>query len=465
MTKTIAVFGGSFNPPGLHHRCIAEELTRHFDEVVIVPCGPRPDKLTTNDVDPIFRATMADMNFRGLKRVTVELFDLEQATFTRTHALEKRFSERGQVWHVIGTDLIQGGKDGASVIQRTWERGQEIWETLHFVVINRSGYDCDPAELPPKHKVIALNSEGASSIIREKLFNRIPIDDLVTPEIRKYIERYGLYRGRIPNRVTRLNLEDPRLLIVSDERNPQAQAWAAEFRKVEYPQDPNCILVIGGDGMMLHAIQKHWRQRVPFLGINAGHLGFLLNKAEEIFGEHFPPPNLLLRQMPLLYVEAQGPTGEWTTALSFNDAWLERASSQSAWIEVKLNDRVRLSKLVADGVLVSTAAGSTAYARAMGAMPLLAETPALILVGSNVLDPPNWKSVLLSLDSQVEFHALNPEKRPLNGYVSGTLLGEVHLMRIRVSRIAAAELAFLPQHDMAEKIAEIQFPSHTSSAD
>ena len=58
MTKRIAVFGGTFNPPGLHHRAIAIELSKHFDEVVIVPCGPRDDKPKTKDVEPIARATI-----------------------------------------------------------------------------------------------------------------------------------------------------------------------------------------------------------------------------------------------------------------------------------------------------------------------------------------------------------------------------------------------------------------------
>ncbi len=52
-----------------------------------MPCGPRPDKPTTNDVAPVARAAMVDMTFGDLAGVRVELFDLEQASFTRTHDL------------------------------------------------------------------------------------------------------------------------------------------------------------------------------------------------------------------------------------------------------------------------------------------------------------------------------------------------------------------------------------------
>src|SRR3982751_986338 len=119
MSRTIAVYGGTFNPPGLHHRRIVQELRRHFDHVVVVPCGPRPDKPC--DVEPVFRAAMADLAFRGIDGVEVDLFDLEQATFTRTHELDRRYAHRGELWHVVGSDLITGGAWGDSFIHRSWE--------------------------------------------------------------------------------------------------------------------------------------------------------------------------------------------------------------------------------------------------------------------------------------------------------------------------------------------------------
>ena len=59
----------------------------------------------------------------------------------------------------------------------------------------------------------------------------------------------------------------------------------------------------------------------------------------------------------------------------------------------------------------------------------------------------------------VEVTTLGGDKRPLNGYVDGSPIGQVRGMRVRASRIAAAELAFVPTHDMAEKIAQVQFPN------
>ena len=104
---------------------------------------------------------------------------------------------------------------------------------------------------------------------------------------------------------------------------------------------------------------------------------------------------------------------EKKTALAFNDAWVERASGQTAWIQVKVNGQERLAQLVADGALVATAAGSTSYARAMGGPPLPLNTPALLLVGSNVLKPKMWQPVVLPPESSIELTNLEPARRPI----------------------------------------------------
>ncbi len=459
MSARIAVFGGSFNPPGIHHRRVAEALSNDFDHVVIYPCGPRPDKPSSSEIDPIFRATMADLCFAGLPKVEVCLDDLEHSRFTRTHDLEKRYAQRGEVWHVIGTDLLVGGAEKHSFIHKVWHHAEELWNTLNFVVVARPGFPIQIADLPPKAIVMPLDIPGASSAIRERIFHREPITDLVPTAIEDYIERYGLYRGRIPNRATHRLIRDPRLIIMADEWNPKAMAWAAEFRRYEVSNDPNCILVIGGDGSMLRAIRKYWRLRLPFFGLNAGHLGFLLNDPGPIFEHGIELEELILRQMPLLYVQTRcSESGDWAEDYAFNETWVERATGQTAWLEVKVGEQIRLPRLVCDGALLSTAAGSTAYSRSMGATPLLADTPAWILVGSNVMQPMNWKSALLSLETGVQIRGLDVVKRPLTAFVDGVAKNGVVELRARVSNAAAVELAFLPNHDMAEKIAEIQFP-------
>lgn len=457
MPKRIALFGGSFNPPGLHHRQIAQRLAREFDEVRVIPCGPRPDKPVTGSIPPVFRAALADLTFGDLPGVTVDRFDLEQATFTRNHELQRRYEELGEVWHVVGGDLVRGGATGASEIQRSWQRGDWLWQQARFAVLTRPGYALDPADLPPQAKVIELAEDGSSTRIRDLLGHGQSVRDQLAPRALAYIERYGLYRAPNPASWARGSLTNAPFLIEADPHNARAQSWLPRLGAGTNAADAEFIGVLGGDGSMLRSIREHWPKRLPFFGINAGHLGFLMNAPEQVFSTGFPPADIIFRQLPLLYLEFEDPQGRVRTAYGFNDAWLERATSQSAWLEISVNGVTRIPKLVSDGALVATAAGSTAYARSMGASPLLADTPAWLLVGSNVMEPAHWRSALLSVDSTVEIRSLDPGHRPVEAFVDGLSMGEVAVLRARLSRAASAELAFCASHDMADKIAEIQF--------
>lgn len=456
MAPRIALFGGSFNPPGVHHRRLAEALRERFDRVLVVPCGPRSDKSTTNMLPPVYRAAMTGLTFGGMDGVEVDLFDLEQDRFTRSHELDARYAPKGEIWHVVGVDLIKGGAAGQSEIQRFWEHGERLWNTARFAVLTRPGHAFSKADLPPNHEVIEAHFPGSSSEIRERLERGESVEDLVLPRPLAYIQRYGLYRAPIPNSWARGSLAGCAYRLSADRDNPKVAPWADRFSP-STDSTAQFITVLGGDGSMLRCIREHWQERLPFYGANAGHLGFLMNGRDAVFAAELPPRDVIFRQLPMLYVELEDMEGKVRTDYGFNDAWVERVTSQSAWLEVKVNGVRRLSKLVSDGALVATAAGSTAYARSMGASPLLADTPAWLLVGSNVMEPVDWKSALLSTDTQVEITCLDPERRQIRAYIDGEDKGIVRTMRARISRAAAAELVFNASHDMAEKIAAIQF--------
>jgi NAD+ kinase len=461
----IALFGGSFNPPGLHHRAIATALAQRFDNVIVIPCGPRPDKESTNHVPAIYRAAMADMAFAELDKVEVDLFDLEQPIFTRTCDLDTRYASRGEVWHTVGVDLIAGGASGASAIQLTWEKGEQLWNTARFIVLKRHGLVFDAADLPPHAEVIELDVPGASSDIRNRLAHGQSVETWVAERPLAYIQRYGLYRAPQPSSFARGSLASLPFYLQADDRNPKVHTWTSHIgpgRK--RPGEAQFIAAVGGDGTMLRAIREHWRTRLPYYGVNAGHLGFLMNGAKSVRQAEFPPVDVIFRQLPMLYLEIDDENGNTRTMYGFNDAWVERATSQSAWLEVRVNGIPRLTKLISDGALVATAAGSTAYARSMGASPLLADTPAWLLVGSNVMEPIGWQSALLSTDTTVEIRSLEPRKRPIEAFVDGLELGHVTCLRARISKAAAVELVFNATHDMAEKIAAIQFRSGAPSS-
>lgn len=463
--KRIAIFGGSFNPPGVHHRKIVEMLAVKFDQVKVIPCGPRPDKKTTNDIAPLHRAVMCDLTFSNIaSNVSVELFDLENNTFTPNYELQKIYEYEGEIWHVVGTDIILGGKSGNSDIQQFWVHGKEIWDSFNFVVIKRKDIQIDPNDLPTHSIVFDDDNSGASENIRNKCFNHQSIDGLVVPEVKEYLKRHNLYRGQQVLKYTQVKIIDPKPFIFADEMNSGALALKDKFAYPTNDSKPNLILVIGGDRTMLRAIQKYWRLRLPFLGINAGHLGFLLNNAKDQLSVEFLRSDFICYATPLLYTLLNHVGGSKSEIISFPESYAQVEIGRTGVFELIIDNEKIYSNLMADGLLVATAAGSTAYARAMGASPLKIGMDGLVVVGSNVFsenyEPLIWRNgATLSHDSVVEI--INKD---LNGWrrvyavVNGNNMGEITSMTVRISRIAAAELLFIPDFDIARKLVRVQFP-------
>ncbi len=452
--KRVAVYAGGFDPPGLHHRKIAELLAGKFDEVVVFPSGARPDRPAADSL-PIHRAVMADLNFRHLPRVRVELSDLERDRFTPNHEFARLFGgPEVELSHVVPASVIAGGRAGRSKVQEEWANGRDLWRSAHFTVLHEPGEPVDPADLPPRSLALEVPPHASSGEIRSLIFNDGSADHLLTPDVAAYIRRHGLFRPTPPAKESTYHVRSPNARLVFDPQRPEAVALAEKLKRLEGP-DPELILVVGGDGTMLRAIRQHWRERLPFYGVNVGHLGFLLNDRDKL---DFWERPLRLYQLPLLWVQMTAPDGSRREELAFNDCWVERESGQTAWVEVAVNGRVRMPRVVADGMLVATAAGSTSYARAMGATPLPFNAQLLTLAGSNVLHPEFWHPAVLTSDSVVTVRNLDPAKRPLRGFIDGVPQGPVLELTARVSNIAAVELLFTREHDPVAKLAVLQFP-------
>ena len=191
--KQVALFGGSFDPPGLHHKEIAYYLSSHFHEVIVIPCGLRPDKESVNKINPSHRAVMTAMTFCEIPKVVVDTFDVHSDSYTTAVQLQNRYVCRGELWHVVGSDLIFNGNEGKSLIHTTWKEGEYVWEHFRFLIIPRHEFPFRMADLPPNHFVANFDSTGSSSEIRVKVKNGEPITGLVAPEVEQYITQNKLY--------------------------------------------------------------------------------------------------------------------------------------------------------------------------------------------------------------------------------------------------------------------------------
>ncbi len=190
-----AVFGGSFNPPGRHHYHIVSYLLHWFSTITIVPCGiSRKDSL--KEVSNAVRKELVLCNFGKLQYVNIDTYDLDNDVFTPTYDLAKKYQqEYVDTWHIIGSDLVIGGRSGDSEIQRLWKNGNEIWYTLKFAVVNRSGFDLTMEDLPPQSVFFKeYEVSGSSQIIRERIARNEDVSGRLQPEVYKLIKDKKLYQ-------------------------------------------------------------------------------------------------------------------------------------------------------------------------------------------------------------------------------------------------------------------------------
>ncbi|MCG3193115.1 MAG: NH(3)-dependent NAD(+) synthetase [Thermoanaerobaculia bacterium] len=195
--RRIAVYGGSFNPPSRHHQEIAGRLAGTFDLVIVVPCWLREDKASVSEVLPDHRRRMAEIAFSGLAKVRIDLIDMENREFTPTWKLDERMKARfpdAEIWHVIGGDLVVGGKAGRSEIQAGWQEGAKIWERLNFAVLTREGSGMTLEDLPPKsHLIDGSGLIGSGTLVRSRIASGADVASLLDPAVLAYIQKHGLY--------------------------------------------------------------------------------------------------------------------------------------------------------------------------------------------------------------------------------------------------------------------------------
>jgi nicotinate (nicotinamide) nucleotide adenylyltransferase len=455
-TSKTAILAGTFDPPGRYLRAAAQHLLEtDFDRVVVCPAFSFAPGTQSEHAASVHRAALVDLNFRGMPRAVIDLSELERGKPIGYGCVEDRYAQNAEVWHVVGADLIIGGHSGTSIIHTCWENGHERWHRARFIVLHDPRYPPDAADMPPQSRLLPFENYISSPDLRSRVYGGHSIDNWLEPDVASYVDRHRLFKSFVPGHSTRLQILQPKLLIEYDERNVRAVQIADRYRRLE-GDPPNLILVIGGDGTMLRAIRRHWRLRVPFLGLNAGHLGFLAN---ERLSYDLEGASLVAYSLPMLQVVARTPDGSDSQSVAFSDAWIEREGGQAAWLRLDVDGQTRVSKVVGDGMLIATAAGSSAYARALGASPLPLDTPVLTLAGSNIFQPRFWKPMTLADDVKVSLVNLDDlGKRPLRAFVDGQALGAVSSLSVSRSAVANVELAFAGEFDPSTKLLRSLFP-------
>ena len=228
------------------------------------------------------------------------------------------------------------------------------------------------------------------------------------------------------------------------------------------PADADVLVPLGGDGFMLQTLHRHGHLGKPVYGMKLGTVGFLMNQHRG--GEGGPGQGLLARiaaaepaVLRPLEMTAETEGGTRVTSLAYNEVSLLRQTRQAAHLRIDLNGTTRLEELVADGVILSTAAGSTAYNfSAHGPiLPLGAGVVALTPIAP--FRPRRWRGAILRAETEVRFRVLDPYKRPVSVTADSHEVRDVVEVTIHESHTHTVTLLFDPEHNLEERILSEQF--------
>ena len=185
-----------------------------------------------------------------------------------------------------------------------------------------------------------------------------------------------------------------------------------KINKVNFNQE-NLIIVIGGDGFMLQTLKKNINLKKKFYGINSGSYGFLMNK----FSPKKTIKNLSKAKMIVispLEMKVKNKYGLIKKTLAINEVSVLRQSRQAASLSIKVGSKLIIKKLVSDGVLVSTPAGSTAYNLSVHGPILSLNSKKLSIAPISAFRPRRWMGKIVSEKSSIAINNLNPAKRPIS---------------------------------------------------
>ena len=222
------------------------------------------------------------------------------------------------------------------------------------------------------------------------------------------------------------------------------------------PVAADVVVALGGDGLMLQTLHRFMDRPMPIYGMNRGSVGFLMNE----FSAHGLLERLAGAKPALLHPLSMRATlagGGVRQARAINEVSLLRQSYQAAKMRISIDGKERLGELIADGVLVATPAGSTAYNLSANGPILPLGAPLMALTPISAFRPRRWRGALLADRAQVSIETLEGDKRPLAAVADHYEFRDV--LRVDIAMDHATELVLLhdPGHSLDERILAEQF--------
>ena len=212
----------------------------------------------------------------------------------------------------------------------------------------------------------------------------------------------------------------------------------------------NIIIVIGGDGFMLQTLKKNKKSNKSFYGINSGNYGFLMNK----FSANLINKNIAkAKTVKISPLEMSVVTkNKIRKSIAINEVSILRQSRQAANLSIKNNSKNIIKKLVSDGVLVSTPAGSTAYNLSVHGPILSLNSKRISIAPISAFRPRRWAGKIVSDKSKVVITNLNPNKRPISAVADNIEVRNAKKITIKVQTKIKFNLLYDRNTSLQKKI-------------
>jgi NAD+ kinase len=222
------------------------------------------------------------------------------------------------------------------------------------------------------------------------------------------------------------------------------------------PTSADVIVALGGDGLMLQTLHKFMNSGKPIYGMHRGTVGFLMNE----FSLDHLAERLEAAQITVIHplvMHARDVAGRVHEHRAINEVSLFRQHAQTAVLRVLIDGKERLAELIADGLLLSTPAGSTAYNLSVQGPIIPINAPMLALTAISPFRPRRWRGALLPDKAKVTIEVLEAEKRPVAAVADNEEVRSVRAVDISMDHAVSINMLFDPGHNLDERILREQF--------
>ena len=251
--------------------------------------------------------------------------------------------------------------------------------------------------------------------------------------------------------------------IIYDKNNLSLKIKNFLYRKIKNYSvlKSNLIIVIGGDGFMLEALKKFNKYKKAFYGINSGNYGFLMNKFSAKNTIRNLSKGRLVTISPI-EMTVKNKFNKTKKSIAINEVSILRQSRQAASLTIFNGRKTIIKKLVSDGVLVSTPAGSTAYNLSVHGPILSLDSKKLSISPISPFRPRRWKGKVVGDKTTIIIKNLNPKKRPISAVADNYEVRNAKTISIKKNKKVKFNLLYDSNRSLQKKIKIEQIRKETN---